>query len=86
MAAKKVVAAKRVSTTGKKPAANGVTAGKKPNRDEIQAIKYYLGPDGKIVREVLDYPEPKRLSPFGKWMKAHPKGILKIMDMKAVMR
>ncbi|MCL1947742.1 MAG: hypothetical protein FWF51_11450 [Chitinivibrionia bacterium] len=33
------------------------------------------------------YPEPKRLSKFGEWMKAHPNGLEgKILDMRAVMR
>ena len=30
--------------------------------------------------------EPKRLSKIGEWMKAHPKGIGKIIDMRAAMK
>jgi hypothetical protein len=38
------------------------------------------------VREVLDYPEPKKLSKAGEWMRAHPNGIGVILDMRAVMK
>ena len=30
--------------------------------------------------------EPKRLSKIGQWMKAHPKGIGRIIDMRAAMK
>jgi len=30
--------------------------------------------------------KPKKLSKIGEWMKAHPKGIGKIIDMRAVMK
>jgi len=30
--------------------------------------------------------KPKRLSKIGEWMKEHPKGIGKIIDMRAVMK
>jgi len=90
MAAKKVTAAKNTLTAKKSASAKknsaskGVKTGKKPPVDE--AIHYYLGPDGEIVKEVLEYYEPKRLSKLGEWKRAHPKGILKILDMKAVMK
>jgi len=39
----------------------------------------------KEQEEVFE--EPKRLSKFGEWMKAHPKGIEgMIIDMRAVMK
>jgi hypothetical protein len=82
--AKKAPAVKKATVAKKKPVAKSAKIKKKPHVDE--AIRYYLGPDGKIVKEVLDIPEPKRLSKFGEWRKAHPKGILKILDMKAVMK
>jgi len=81
---KKALSAKKVSTVKKSTAAKNVKPKKKPIVDE--AIHYYLGPDGKVVREVLHVPEPKRLSKFAIWSKAHPKGIIKILDMKAVMK
>jgi len=30
--------------------------------------------------------KPKKLSKAGEWRKAHPEGILKILDMRAVLR
>jgi hypothetical protein len=85
-AAKKSAASKKMPAAKKSPVANGVKAEKKSSRDDYIAVRHYIGPDGKRVSEVLDYPEPKRLSKFGEWMRAHPKGILKIIDMRAVMR
>jgi len=75
---------KKVLTVKKSIATKNVKPKKKPIVDE--AIHYYLGSDGKVVREVLHVPEPKRLSKFAEWSKAHPKGIIKILDMKAVMK
>jgi len=85
MAVKKVkAAAKTVSTAKKRPAANTAKAktGKKTPVDE--AIHYYLGPNGKVVKEVLHVPEPKRLSKYGEWRRAHPNGVLKIVDKTAL--
>ncbi|GBU22989.1 hypothetical protein R80B4_02902 [Fibrobacteres bacterium R8-0-B4] len=84
VSAKRVTMAKKTTAAKKSPVAKGAKAKKKPPVD--QAIHYYLGPDGKVVREVLHAPEPKRLSKLAIWSKAHPKGIIKILDMKAVMR
>jgi hypothetical protein len=33
-----------------------------------------------------EYIWPKKLSKAGEWMKAHPEGILEIIDMRAVLR
>jgi len=82
MAVKKTTVTKKVSASKK----SQVKAGKKPSSDDYIAVRHYIGPDGKRVSEVLNVPEPKRLSKFGEWRKAHPKGVLKIVDMKAVMK
>jgi hypothetical protein len=71
--------AKKMSGTS-----SATTSGK--GRDERRAIHYYTAPDGTSVREVLDVPEPKRLSKLGEWMDANPNGIIEILDMKAVMK
>jgi hypothetical protein len=71
--------AKKISGTN-----SAATSGR--GRDERRAIHYYTAPDGTSVREELHYPEPKKLSKFGKWMDAHPNGIIEILDMKAVMK
>jgi hypothetical protein len=81
---KKTSVAKKTSTAKKASTGKGAKTRKKPVVDE--AIRYYLGPDGKIVKEVLEVYKPKRLSLCGIWAKKHPKGIIKILDMKAVMR
>jgi hypothetical protein len=84
MTVKKVAMAKKTQVAKKSPTAKGAKKGKKPVIDE--AIRHYIGPDGKRVSEILDIPEPKRLSLCAIWAKAHPKGIIKILDMKAVMK
>jgi hypothetical protein len=71
--------AKKISGTN-----SAATSGR--GRDERRAIHYYTAPDGTSVREVLDVPEPKRLSKLGEWMDAHPDGIGEILDMRAVMK
>jgi hypothetical protein len=53
---------------------------------ELRAIHYYKAPDGKIVKEIEDVPEPKKLSKYGEWRRANPNGIIEILDMKAVMK
>jgi len=83
---KRGMVAKSAPAVKKSRTKNGVKPKKSLTSDERRAILYYLGADGKVVREVLNVPEPKRLSKFGEWRKAHPKGILKIIDMKAVMK
>jgi len=86
-AAKKGLAAKKVTAAPKTATAKGAKTAKVGKKKvEYEAIHYYLGPDGKVVKERLEYYEPKRLSILGEWMKTHPKGLLKLSDMKAVMR
>jgi hypothetical protein len=84
MTVKKASATKKVVAANKKrvSAAKSAATRKKPPVDE--AIHYYLGPDGKVVREVLNVPEPKRLSKYGEWRRARPNGIAKIVDKKAL--
>lgn len=40
----------------------------------------------KTVTQQRKNGEQKKLSKFGEWMKANPKGTLTILDMRAVMK
>ena len=41
---------------------------------------------GKEMKTAAKPAKPKKLSKAGEWLEAHPGGICKILDMKAVMK
>jgi hypothetical protein len=43
-------------------------------------------PRKRAKREETPYVPPKRLSKMGEWRRNNPNGILKILDMRAVMK
>jgi hypothetical protein len=40
----------------------------------------------KPKKSTTGKPKPKKLSKAGKWMRAHPKGYMEILDMQAVLQ
>jgi hypothetical protein len=78
--AKKVTKKAKAKATGDK----NVLVRKSEDRP---AIHYYKAPNGKIVKEITNVPEPKKLSKFGKWMRDNPNGLEgEILDMRAVLK
>lgn len=54
-------------------------------KKEKQAKRAVLTESGRVKLVPFTYPEPTKLSKAGEWRKAHPNGILQILDLKAVL-
>jgi len=83
------VAKKAVKKKTALAAQKAVKTKKKPEQREPRAWLFYMGADGKVVKELFKYEcPPERLCPYGAYKGPPPPGGRggKILDMKAVMR
>jgi hypothetical protein len=67
---------------------NNYTCGKQstPNKKERKMAKDMKSGKKPVTKPATKPATPKKLSKAGKWLEAHPNGIGKILDMRAVMK